>query len=242
MARDTRPFICGNWKLHKTIAESLDAGDRRCATASAPLRDVEVAVAPGFTALHAVAKRLEDGPVARGGAGLLLGGQGRLHRRGVAVAARRRRLQLRHRRPLRAAPALRRARRGGEPQGARGAARRPRARSSASARPGRARRGRDLRPHPGRSSTARSPTSTDDELARVRRSPTSRSGPSAPAAPPRRRRRRRCTPSFAAASATRSAALAPRLRIQYGGSVKPDNAARSWPSRTSTARWSAARR
>ena len=63
MARDRRPFFCGNWKLYGSIAESLAlATDVRNGVAG--LRNVDVAVAPGFTALYAVAKRLEDGPVA----------------------------------------------------------------------------------------------------------------------------------------------------------------------------------
>ncbi len=62
MARARRPFFCGNWKLNGTIAESLAlATDVRNGVAA--LREVDVAVAPSFTALHAVAKRLEDGPV-----------------------------------------------------------------------------------------------------------------------------------------------------------------------------------
>jgi len=62
MARTRRAFFCGNWKLNGTIAESLAlATDVRNGVSS--LRDVDVAVAPSFTALHAVAKRLEDGPV-----------------------------------------------------------------------------------------------------------------------------------------------------------------------------------
>ncbi|HXJ23239.1 MAG TPA: triose-phosphate isomerase [Polyangia bacterium] len=62
MARARRPFFCGNWKLNGSIAESLAlATDVRNGVAA--LRDVDVAVAPSFTALHAVAKRLEDGPV-----------------------------------------------------------------------------------------------------------------------------------------------------------------------------------
>ena len=82
MATGRRPFFCGNWKLNGSIAESLAlATDVRNGVAT--LRDVDVAVAPSFTALHAVAKRLEDGPVARRGAGLLLGGEGRVHRRGL---------------------------------------------------------------------------------------------------------------------------------------------------------------
>ncbi len=56
-------LICGNWKLHKTIAESLELATA-IKNAVGPLRDVEVAVAPVFTALHAVAKRLEGSAVA----------------------------------------------------------------------------------------------------------------------------------------------------------------------------------
>ncbi|HEY2747128.1 MAG TPA: triose-phosphate isomerase [Polyangia bacterium] len=56
-------LICGNWKLHKTIAESLELATA-VKNAVGPLRDVEVAVAPVFTALHAVAKRLEGSAVA----------------------------------------------------------------------------------------------------------------------------------------------------------------------------------
>jgi triosephosphate isomerase (TIM) len=63
MARTRRPFFCGNWKLNGSIAESLAlATEVRNGVAS--VREVDVAVAPSFTALHAVAKRLEDGPVA----------------------------------------------------------------------------------------------------------------------------------------------------------------------------------
>jgi len=57
-----RPFFCGNWKLNGTIAESLAlATDVRNGVAD--LREVDVAVAPSFTAIYAVAKRLEAGPV-----------------------------------------------------------------------------------------------------------------------------------------------------------------------------------
>jgi triosephosphate isomerase len=56
-------LICGNWKLHNTIAESLELATA-IKNAVGPLRDVEVAVAPVFTALQAVAKRLEGSAVA----------------------------------------------------------------------------------------------------------------------------------------------------------------------------------
>ncbi len=61
MAR--RCFIAGNWKMNKNVSESVAlARDVRNAVAS--VRDrVEVAVAPVFTALHPVAKALEDSNV-----------------------------------------------------------------------------------------------------------------------------------------------------------------------------------
>jgi len=52
------PFICGNWKLHKTVAEAV-AFVSELRNQLGTVRDVEVAVAPVFTAIHAVAKRLE---------------------------------------------------------------------------------------------------------------------------------------------------------------------------------------
>src|SRR5579883_2202509 len=63
MAAARVPLIAGNWKLHKTVAESLDLATA-IKNAVGPLRDVEVAVAPVFTALHAVGKRLEGSNVA----------------------------------------------------------------------------------------------------------------------------------------------------------------------------------
>src|SRR5450432_1375003 len=63
MARARRPFFCGNWKLYGSIAESL-ALATEVQSGVATLREVDVVVGPSFTALHAVAKRLEDGPVA----------------------------------------------------------------------------------------------------------------------------------------------------------------------------------
>jgi triosephosphate isomerase (TIM) len=62
MARARRPLFCGNWKLNGSIAESLAlASDVRNGVST--VRDADVSVAPSFTALYAVAKRLEDGPV-----------------------------------------------------------------------------------------------------------------------------------------------------------------------------------
>ncbi len=55
-----RTFIAGNWKMNKTVAESL-ALARELRGLLSMVRDrVEVAIAPPFTALHSVAKALED--------------------------------------------------------------------------------------------------------------------------------------------------------------------------------------
>jgi len=54
-----KPFICGNWKMHKTVAEAL-ATVRELSNLVSQVRDrVEIAVAPAFTALYPVAKQLE---------------------------------------------------------------------------------------------------------------------------------------------------------------------------------------
>ena len=63
MAAGRVPIIAGNWKLYKTVAESLDLATA-IRNAVGPVRDVEVVIAPVFTALHAVAKRIEGSAVA----------------------------------------------------------------------------------------------------------------------------------------------------------------------------------
>jgi triosephosphate isomerase len=57
------PFVVGNWKLHKTIAESL-ALVTELKNQLGAVKGVAVGVAPVFTAIHAVAKRLEGSPIA----------------------------------------------------------------------------------------------------------------------------------------------------------------------------------
>ena len=52
------PFIAGNWKMNKTVGEALDLV-RELKTAMSGVKEVEVAVAPPFTALYAVYKELE---------------------------------------------------------------------------------------------------------------------------------------------------------------------------------------
>ena len=57
------PFVVGNWKLNKTIAEALAAVTELKNQLHA-VKGIEVGVAPTFIALHSVAKRLEDSSIA----------------------------------------------------------------------------------------------------------------------------------------------------------------------------------
>ncbi len=52
-----RPIIVGNWKMHKTIAEAVALAQTLKASV-AGVRDVEIGVAPPFTALAAVVEAL----------------------------------------------------------------------------------------------------------------------------------------------------------------------------------------
>ena len=56
------PFIAGNWKMNKTVGEAVDLV-RELKTALSGVKGVEVAVAPPFTALFAVCKELEGSPI-----------------------------------------------------------------------------------------------------------------------------------------------------------------------------------
>ena len=57
------PFVVGNWKLHKTINEAL-ALVTELKNQLGAVKGVEVGVAPVFTALAAVAKRLDGSAIA----------------------------------------------------------------------------------------------------------------------------------------------------------------------------------
>lgn len=56
------PFIAGNWKLNKTVSEAIALVKELQGLISA-VTNVEVAVAPPFTALFPVAKELEKSPI-----------------------------------------------------------------------------------------------------------------------------------------------------------------------------------
>ena len=49
-------FVCGNWKMHKTVAEAVALVKELAAGLGDAAGKVQVAVAPTFTAIHAVAQ------------------------------------------------------------------------------------------------------------------------------------------------------------------------------------------
>src|SRR5689334_7157635 len=57
------PFVVGNWKVYKTISEAL-ALVTELKNQLGAVKGVAVGVAPVFTALHSVAKRLEGTQIA----------------------------------------------------------------------------------------------------------------------------------------------------------------------------------
>lgn len=69
------PFICGNWKLHKTISESI-ALAKAVAEGTGDLTAVEVGIAPVFTAIHGVRKALGSASIRVGGQNCLAEGHG----------------------------------------------------------------------------------------------------------------------------------------------------------------------
>ena len=57
------PFIAGNWKMHKTPAETTELLSALVARLSTTLSDREVVVAPPFTALETAARVLRGSPI-----------------------------------------------------------------------------------------------------------------------------------------------------------------------------------
>ncbi|MCK7500687.1 MAG: hypothetical protein MZW92_68585 [Comamonadaceae bacterium] len=219
------PFVAGNWKMNLTVAEagalargaSRRSGRRRRARGRRSSRP-----SPPWR------RRGGDRPgsaVRLGRPGPPLGGAGRLHRRGLgAHAAEDAGCRLRPRRPLRAAPVLRRDRRDGQPQDPGRPARPGSAPSSASARSSsRARGRRDARAGSDDQLARRPGRPPAHEIGPPSPSPTSRSGPSGRAGPPPRPRRRRSTPISGAGSEesygneTRRLCYNPLRRLRQAG-------------------------
>ncbi len=57
------PFVVGNWKLHKTIHDAVGFVTE-VKNQLAAVKGVQVGVAPVFTAIHPVARRLDDSAIA----------------------------------------------------------------------------------------------------------------------------------------------------------------------------------
>ncbi len=62
---DRKPLIAGNWKMHKTGTQAATAATRLKQLVGAP-GDVDVMIAPAFTALYQVAQTLDGSPIALG--------------------------------------------------------------------------------------------------------------------------------------------------------------------------------
>jgi triosephosphate isomerase len=58
-----KKFVCGNWKMHKTVPEALALVKELGEGLGDAAGKVQVAVAPAFTALHPVAQALRGGPL-----------------------------------------------------------------------------------------------------------------------------------------------------------------------------------
>src|SRR5690606_32218086 len=56
------PFIAANWKMYKTVHEAV-VFVKECRSMVKDMDDVEIVVAPPFTALHAVAEAARNTPV-----------------------------------------------------------------------------------------------------------------------------------------------------------------------------------
>jgi triosephosphate isomerase (TIM) len=66
MIMSRRPLMAGNWKMHKTIAESLELVEKLREGLRAGLEDREALVCPPMTALKSVADALKGSPLAVG--------------------------------------------------------------------------------------------------------------------------------------------------------------------------------
>ena len=66
------PFIAGNWKMFKTVHEAVVFA-KELQSSSRTSTDVEIVVAPPFTAVHAVAEALRNTNIGVAAQDLLLG-------------------------------------------------------------------------------------------------------------------------------------------------------------------------
>lgn len=69
MANTRRPFIAGNWKMHKSVSEAV-ALAKELRPLVSMVKGVRIGVAPPMTAVHAVCKALDGSNVETGGQNL----------------------------------------------------------------------------------------------------------------------------------------------------------------------------
>jgi triosephosphate isomerase len=70
-----RPLIAGNWKMYKTPLEAAETA-RQLIDRVAQVTDVDILIAPPFTALESVSKVVQNSPVALGAQNLFWESQG----------------------------------------------------------------------------------------------------------------------------------------------------------------------
>ena len=107
---ERQPFIAGNWKMHKTLAEARTLA-REVRRGWPRAGRAEVALAPPYTALAAVAAELAGSDIRLAAQDTFWEQQGAYTGRHLPRDAKRCGLPLRHRRAFRAPAALRRHRR-----------------------------------------------------------------------------------------------------------------------------------
>ena len=69
------PLIAGNWKMYKTIAEAVDLAEALL-SGLGDTHDREVLICPPYTALHALSSLLQETPVGLGAQDVFYEGQG----------------------------------------------------------------------------------------------------------------------------------------------------------------------
>ena len=222
------PLISGNWKMHHNHLEALRTVQKLCyALAGHDYSKVEVSVHPPFTDIRTVQTAVESDRMkfSVGAQNCHFEDKGAFTGEVSPLDAGQAQREVRDRRALRAPGAVRRDRRDGEPQGEGD----PRGRHDADhvlrRDAGRARGGggrvEGRRPDPGRAGRRDGRAGGRDWSSR-----TSRSGRSAPGSRPPPRTPRPCARYIRGVVAeVAGAEAAAKVRIQYGGSVKPGNAA-----------------
>ena len=70
-----RPLIAGNWKMYKTCSEAVETASHLVRLVI-DAKDVDIMIAPQFTALAPVSEIIKDGPVSLGGQNLFWENEG----------------------------------------------------------------------------------------------------------------------------------------------------------------------